>query len=368
MSKPKPRFALLQVTSYKTSEREALENMAELEQLVETYGGEVSEKSIQHKNDPNPNTYIGGGKIEWLKGVVKEKEIHVVVLNDIVRSGQLFRLERELWDVNTHIKVWDRVGLILAIFDQHAKTTEAKLQIELAGIKHIGPRVYGLGGTVLSKQGGGIGTRGAGETNIEMEHRHIKRRTQQIEKELAARVKVQQARINERRKNGVKTVALVGYTSAGKTTLFNALTGKEKEENKKLFTTLDSVLGKIRIPYVNDDVLLSDTIGFIENLPPLLIDAFRSTLMESIQADVLLHVIDSSDPKMREKIDIVQTILRELPAEQEPILVLNKIDKLTNEQRLELMEQFLGTKHILVSANTKEGFDELKRIIKENLL
>lgn len=367
MSQAPLRFVLLKVLTRREYEEKAIQEMQELEALVHTFGGIVVERSTQHRPTPHAGTYIGGGKVEWLSHVVEDQKIDVVVLNDIVKPGQLFRLEQALWPVNRLIKVWDRIGIILAIFEMHAKTTEAKLQIELARIKHIGPRIYGLGGTVLSKQGGGIGTRGAGETNSELERRHIKRRTLQIESELAHRSKMAQARINDRRRQGVRTVALVGYTSAGKTTLFNLLTGKEKEENAGLFTTLDSVLGKVKLPNVTSDILISDTIGFIEDLPPLLIDAFRSTLQESIQADVLLHVIDSSDPTLDEKIVTVQSILKDLPAVQSPILVFNKVDRLNPEQKASLREKFMGTKHVLVSAKDGEGIDELKRLVSEAL-
>ncbi len=363
----KLRFVLLQVAPPRLSQEEALENMKELEDLVKTYGGQVIDRSIQHRSTPNPATYIGGGKLEWLVDVVKEKEINVIVLNDIVNSGQLFRLEKALWEVNKRIIVWDRVGIILAIFDLHAKTRESKLQIELARIKHIGPRVYGLGGTVLSKQGGGIGTRGAGETNMEYEKRHIRRRVQQIEEELRTRTKMTQSRITDRKRRGVSTVALVGYTSAGKTTLFNTLTGKEKQENPMLFTTLDSVVGKIKLPKITSDVLLSDTIGFIDALPPALIEAFRSTLLESVQADVLLHVIDSSDPQVEKKISIVNDILKDLPAIQEPILVLNKVDRLSAEAQTQLRKEYLGKKCVFISAKEKTGLDELKRLIAQGL-
>lgn len=363
----KLQFVVLQIVKPRVSMDIAMENMAEVESLIDTYGGEVVDRSIQHRGDPNPNTYVGGGKIEWLKEVVKEKGIDVIVLNDIVKSGQLFRLEQELWEVNRRIIVWDRVGLILAIFDQHAKTREAKLQIELARIKHIGPRIYGLGGTVLSKQGAGIGTRGKGETNIEYEKRHIRRRVLQIEKELKQISTMQQARINRRQRQGVSTVALVGYTSAGKTTLFNALTGKTKQENPKLFTTLDSVLGKMRLPTMVQDVLVSDTIGFIENLPPFLIEAFRSTLMESMQADVLLHVIDASDKKFAEKIDIVKQILGDLPASQNALLVFSKTDQIDADTVADLRHEYLGRQSIFVSAKTGDGLDELQRQITQKL-
>ncbi|MEP7167677.1 MAG: GTPase HflX [Candidatus Woesebacteria bacterium] len=363
MSTQKYKFVMLQVVKPRTSMETAIEEMKEAEALVETFGGEVVERSIQHRSDPNPATYIGGGKIEWLSEVVKEKKIDVVVLNDVVRSGQLFRLEQALWPVNRLIKVWDRVGLILSIFDLHAKTREAKLQIELARIKHIGPRVYGLGGTVLSKQGGGIGTRGAGETNIELEQRHIKRRVQQIEKELAQKTRLQQDRMNDRKRSGVQTAALVGYTSAGKTTLFNVLTGREKQENPKLFTTLDSVVGKIKFPEFVKDVIISDTIGFIEGLPPELIQAFRSTLMESVQADTLLHVIDASDPKFAQKIIVVEDILTTLGVKAEPILVFTKIDRIDKAALLAMKTEYKNKKTAFVSSQNQEGIDTLRRLL-----
>lgn len=364
MSNPKPKVVILQIVKPRVSMEQAMEGMKEAESLVDTYGGVVVERSIQHRSDPNPGTYIGAGKIEWLSQVVKEQKIDIIVLNDVVRSGQLFRLEQALWQVNRLIKVWDRVGLILAIFALHAKTREAKLQIELAQIKHIGPRVYGLGGTVLSKQGAGIGTRGAGETNIELEQRHIKRRVQQIEKEIATKNRLQQDRMDDRKREGVKTAALVGYTSAGKTTLFNVLTGREKQENPKLFTTLDSVVGKIKFPTYVKDVIVSDTIGFIEGLPPELIQAFRSTLMESVQADILLHVIDASDAKIAAKIKVVEDILGTLAVKVKPILVFTKIDQITPARLLELQTEYKNAKKAFVSSTTGEGIEALKELVQ----
>lgn len=357
------KFALLQVITPHAHADLARDTMQEIESLLDTYGGTVVAKLTQHRSDPHPSTYIGGGKIEELTSIVSTLHVDAVVINDVARSGQLFRLEQALWPVNRRIIVWDRVGLILAIFEQHAKTREAKLQIELARIKHIGPRVYGLGGTVLSKQAGGIGSRGAGESNSEYERRHIRRRVQQIERAIAQKNRLQQDRMNDRKKRGLSTVALVGYTSAGKTTLFNALTGRQKQENPKLFTTLDSVVGKIKFPTFVKDVLVSDTIGFIDGLPPQLIQAFRSTLMESIQSDMLLHVIDASDPKMEEKIRVVEEILSTLPARQQTILVFNKVDLVSPEKQKALRAQYLGTKHVLVSSTHAAGLDQLRQSI-----
>lgn len=361
-STPSPlRFLILQVIKPTGDDAASLRELDEAEQLVETLGGVVAGRSIQHRDAPHPATYIGGGKIAWLQEKIRSEMIDVVVLNDIVRTGQIFRLEKELWEANRTIQVWDRVGLILNIFDLHAKTAEAKLQIELARITTIGARIYGLGGTVLSKQGAGIGTRGAGESNSEMERRIMKRRVQEIRKALSDRSKMTSMRIHERKRRGVQTVALVGYTSAGKTTLFNLLTGKEKEMHAGLFTTLDSVVGKLKNQ--RKEIIVSDTIGFIGNLPPSLVDAFRSTLLESIEADVVLHVVDASDEARQEKIAIVEGILTSLHVSVTPILVLSKIDRLSSEQFLALQQEYIGRHCIFVSASTGEGIEELHRRI-----
>lgn len=362
------RCVLLQVISPHYHTEMALSEMNELEQLVTTYGGKIIEKAIQHRVSPHSSTYIGPGKVEWLLDQVKAKEIDVVILNDVVNSGQLFRLEKELWKVNTAIAVWDRVDLILQIFDLHASTTEAKLQIELARIQHLGPRIYGLGGTVLSRQGGGIGTRGLGETNTERERRLIKKRTQQIKKQLALRGKNQQSRIKQRAQKGMKTVALVGYTSAGKTTLFNALTNKKKQTDQGLFTTLDSVVGKLKITEAMPGVLISDTIGFIENLPTFLIDAFRSTLQESLEAQLLFHVVDASDAKVTQKVEVVDQILAELGVATTPVVVFNKIDLITSKKQQQLKKTFSEREILFVSAKTGVGVAEAKDVIRKKLL
>lgn len=354
------RFLVLQVIGPHYHQTDAIKNMAEAELLVDTYGGVVIEKTVQHRMHPHPNTYIGSGKLEFVKEVVKEKKIDVVVINAIVNSGQLFRMERALWEVNPQIGVWDRVDLILNIFEQHASSVEAKLQIQLARVKHIGPRMYGLGKTALSRQGGGIGTRGLGETNIEIERRNLKKLQQRIERQIKDRADEHRNRIYERRKRGVKTVALVGYTSAGKTSLFNVLTGKVKRSHQSLFTTLDTVVGKVKLQEYIPAVLVSDTIGFIDDLPPILIEAFRSTLLESMEANVLLHVIDSADAKMLDKITIVEDILHELNATQTRIFVCNKVDLLSEERRRKLQRKYTGESVVFVSAKTGEGIAELK--------
>ncbi len=362
------RFIILQVVNTHYHQDLALRNMQEIEQLVATYGGVVIEKTVQHKAHPDPNTYIGKGKVEWLLQTAKEKEIDVIVLNAVVNSGQLFRLEKELWKVNPYIAVWDRIDLILNIFDKHATSTEAKLQIDLAKIQHKGPRIYGLGKTELSRQGAGIGTRGKGETNIEIEKRNIKKLKQRIQQQIKKLAKVQESRIQNRKQNGIGTSALIGYTSAGKTSLFNVLTRKGKQTNKALFTTLDSVVGKLK-PQGNEKTkLISDTIGFIDDLPPFLITAFRSTLLESIEAQILLHVVDSADPAVDEKIDVVEKILLELEVSEKPLLIFNKTDLITPERKKRLEEKYEDRKTFFVSAKTEAGLEELRSLVQTTFL
>lgn len=362
-----PRCILLQVISTHYHQDVALRNMRELEQLVDTYGGLVIEKAIQHRVHPDPNTYIGSGKLEWLQERILAEKLDVVVLNAIVNSGQLFRLEKALWKVNQRIKVWDRVDLILNIFEKHATTAEGKLQIELARMQHIGPRIYGLGGGELSRQGGGIGTRGLGETNSERERRTIKRVQHKIQKQLKELAKTKVARIKERQAKGVKTIALVGYTSAGKTTLFNALTKKNKVTDQALFTTLDSTLGRLKVSQYDPAILISDTIGFIDELPPILIEAFKSTLLESIQAKVLVHVVDASDQHCEEKISVVNKILISLHVLTEPIIVFNKTDLLSVSQIEKLKHAHRSENCFFISAKEGQGILELKESVHEKV-
>lgn len=361
-------FAVVQVIDPHYHRDIAIHNMEEAELLVETYGGKVLAKSIQHRVTPNLNTYIGEGKIEWLKQEIVQNKIEVVVLNSIVNAGQIFRLEKKLWEVNPQIVVWDKVDLILNIFDQHATTNEARLQIELACVQHMGPRIYGLGGSVLSRQGGGIGTRGLGETNLEIERRKSKKIAQKIRQQLKTFNEEQETRMKERKKLGITTVALVGYTSAGKTTLFNALTGKSKQTNQALFTTLESIVGKVKLPEFAPTVLISDTIGFIEDLPPFLIEAFRSTLLESLSAEILFHVIDSVDPRRDKKIEIVEKILTDLTVTVDPILLFNKIDELSLEEKKLIEKKYAKRKKIFISAKNKDSLGELKKFLTKKFI
>lgn len=369
----KPRFLVVQVISKRSKPEEIDAELHETEELITTFGGERIETIIQRLDHPNPNFYLGEGKVEELLELCDRQEINVVIINGQVKSGQLFRIEKELWKVDTKMMVWDRIDLILNIFDQHATTIESKLQIKLARAKHMGPRIYGLGKTELSRQGGGVGTRGKGETNIEFERRQIKIDQQKIKKELKKVLKQKESRLSKRTEMGIGPVALVGYTSAGKTTLFNTLTGKEKEMNKGLFTTLDTVVGKLKTPHLNQPILISDTIGFISNLPPVLIDSFKSTLLESLEARLLLHVVDIGDPEVLAKITVVDDILTSLKVKHPVMVVLNKCDTVTELQRHNLEEAITAhlsqsphniLKILCISAKTGENIVELTQAVE----
>lgn len=351
------RVILVDVVDPHLHKEDAILNLEELKSLVSTYRGVDVVDVIQHRTRPDKSTFIGSGKAIELANIVASKKIDIVVINAIVNPTVLFNLTKQLWPVDTEIKVWDRIDLILNIFDLHAHTTEAKLQIEIARMRHMGPRIYGLGGTYFSRQAGGIGGRGIGETNVELMKRHwrtqIKKKRDELEK-----ISKQHLSQLERRKNiGLVSVSIVGYTNAGKTSLFNLLTGKNKSVENALFVTLDSVSGRLYLPEIKKEVTLSDTIGFIRNLPSSLIDSFKSTLMESIHADIILHVIDISDPRMNEKVEIVEQILSEINVRTKKIIyVFNKIDGFGGD-----------AKKILAEINNKYSFFSPQFIsVKEN--
>ncbi len=235
----------------------------------------------------------------------------------------------------------------------------------------MGPKIYGMG-MILSRQGGGIGTRGIGETNTELMKRHWRDAIKKTQDTLAKLGANHQRQIEKRREMGMQTVSIVGYTNAGKSSLFNYLTKKKKLVEDALFATLDSTVGEVYIPGLNKKILVSDTIGFIQKLPPKLIDAFKSTLMESVYADVLIHVIDINDPKMKEKIEVVETVLQDLNLHQKKIYVFNKIDQVGSEiEQLKKVKELLSTYQEyhpqLISVKTGEGIDELIAQMREEL-
>lgn len=363
-SNQKRRFILIDVVPPNITKKQIEENLQELISLVNTFGGGDIIRVIQRRDYPDPSTYIGKGKAQEVLQIVKEEKIDVIVLNSLVDSRQLFNLTKILWTVNPLIQVWDRVDLILHIFDKHAHTAEAKLQIELARMHHMGPRIYGLG-SYMGRQAGGIGTRGIGETNIELMKRHWRNEMKNINDKLKKLAGHREQQLQRRKEIGFKTISIIGYTNAGKTSLFNKLTKKSKLAENILFATLDSNVGKLYLPESQTKLLISDTIGFIQNLPTKLVEAFKSTLMESIHADLLLHVIDVNDPKMQEKILVVENILHELGIDtKQKIYVFNKIDAVPSLNRDELYELYSDYNPQFISVKTGEGIDLLIDALK----
>ncbi len=363
-----PRCILIEVIPPHVHHNDALKALAELELLTMTFGGLTVDCIVQHRLKPHPATYIGKGKLEELKEKVARQKIDIIIINAIINSGQIFRLEKTLWQINPKIKVFDKVDLILHIFEKHASSREAKLQIDLARLKHLGPRIYGLGGTLFSRQAGGIGTRGVGEKNLELMKRHFKKQINMISQELNKIEKIRESSINRRKIKLVKTVALVGYTNAGKTSLFNKLTGKTKLVHDSFFTTLDSNLGRIISLEDNSEVLISDTIGFIEGLPPFLIDAFKSTLMETVNADLLLQIIDSSDQLLVKKIAVVEEILDSIGVgKKKKILIFNKCDLIPLERQNDIKEMYHHNLLLFTSTKTGENINRLTKIIYSTL-
>ena len=305
-----------------TDPEASAEQMRELAELTRTAGGEVVGSDVQRRDEPDPALFVGRGKVEEVKGRRGELRYDLVICNEDLSPRQQRNLEREL-----KVRVVDRTELILDIFAQHARTREGRLQVESAQLHHLLPRL--IGAYDYHRQVGGIGTRGGpGEQQIEVERRRIRRRLRRLEQELE-QVRSQREQLRSaRRRSELSTVAIVGYTNAGKSTLMNALTGAGTTAEDRLFATLDPTVRRLRLPS-GREVLLTDTVGFIQNLPTDLVAAFRATLEEVVYADVLLHVVDASAPAALDQAATVDQVLEELGAGCKPTVVaLNKVDLL----------------------------------------
>jgi len=352
------RAILIDIIPKEESKLKAEKDLKELSRLVNTYGGIVIVNVIQKRGRPSAKTYLGTGKAIEVTEIAQEEKADMVIVNGMLKPNQVQYLNAIF-----NVPVWDRVDLILKIFDKHAKTEEAKLQIKLARLKHEFPKLYGQG-TKLSRLGGGIATRGPGEKILETKKRHLRSQIKEIEKKLAKIRKTHKNQRKMRRRKGLKTIALVGYTNSGKSTLLKALTNKQNVYiADELFATLDSKIGDLWLPNIQEKVLIADTIGFIQNLPPFLINSFMATLDEVSEADLLLHVIDASDKEIVDKIEVVEDILKDLKCSHKPqIYVFNKIDIEKNRQ-----ENIIRENSIQISARTGEGIEELKEIIEKAL-
>ena len=382
------KAVLIDVIDPQTDIAEAELRLEELESLVKTYGGATALKAFQKRSKPAYKTFIGTGKIDEIYEDLNG-DFDLVILNNIMKPRQIDNLAEYITDLEIarlkeegrfetprKIQVWDRVDLILKIFDKHASTAEAKLQIELASIKHMGTRIFGMG-LELSRQAGGIGSVGAGESNTEMMKRHLRKREQIVKEKIKKYAGIQQRQRDQRRDRNMKTVALAGYTNAGKSTLIKTLTRKKDVYiADELFATLDSKIGEL---YLGDDykqkVGLADTIGFIQDRPPDLIQAFKTTLAEIVDADLILHVIDISDKNIHLKIKVVEEILDELLEGKttQRIFVFNKLDRLNHlseEDKLiyiaGLTERYAANQPQLVSALDRSSCDALVETIADH--
>lgn len=351
------RAILVGLNSYCLSEEENADEttLEELSALLETAGGECVAMVMQSKDSPDPRTFIGAGKVQEVKELLQKLDASMVIFDNPLSPSQQRALNEDLG-----VPVLDRSALILDIFAKRAKTREGRLQVELAQYKYLLPRLLGMW-THLERQEGAIGTRGPGETQLETDRRHIRRKISKLEEELKEVRRVRATQRERRIKNEVPVVAIVGYTNAGKSTLLNKLTGADIPANNRLFDTLDTTTRTLEISDTCT-VLLSDTVGFIRKLPHHLVEAFKATLEELEYADLLLHVIDASNLEWREQAAVVDQLIRDLGAEKTPRLeVFNKCDQTLGDIRPH------GGDIVSISARTGEGLDELLAAIGKRL-
>jgi GTP-binding protein HflX len=345
---------------------DAQRSLAELAALAETAGSQVLDALMQRRDKPDPATYVGSGKATEIRDIVAATGADTVICDGELAPGQLNQLEKLL-----KVKVVDRTALILDIFAQHASSREGKAQVELAQMQYMLPRLRGWGES-LSRQaggrvagGGGIGTRGPGETKIETDRRRIRARVSKLRKEIAGMATARATQRNSRDRNATPSVAIAGYTNAGKSSLLNQLTDAGVLVQDALFATLDPT---VRRAQTQDgrEFTMTDTVGFVRHLPHQLVDAFRSTLEEVAAADLLLHVVDGSDPDPLGQIDAVHVVLQEIDAISVPeLIVVNKVDAMTEDDVLALRQALPGA--AWVSARTGEGIEALRDVIAARL-
>ena len=357
------RVVLVGVWTEGTSEH-AENSLKELAALAETAGSQVLEGIIQRRDNPDPATFIGSGKVSELKSIVSSTKADTVICDGELSPGQLRQLEERV-----KVKVVDRTALILDIFAQHAKSREGKAQVELAQISYLLPRLRGWGESLSRQVGGragaggvGIGGRGPGETKIEIDRRRIRDRMAKLRREIAQMKVARETKRQERVRHRIPSVAIAGYTNAGKSSLLNRLTGAGVLVENALFATLDPTTRRIE----GSDgrvYTLTDTVGFVSHLPHQLIDAFKSTLEEVASADVILHVIDGSHPEPCEQVRAVRQVIDEIGADTiTELIAINKVDVADENTVMELVRRFPGS--IPISAHTGFGIEELKRAIE----
>jgi GTP-binding protein HflX len=336
-------------------------DLDELAALADSAGADPVARVLQTRQDPNPATFVGKGKLDEVHQALHRTGAEAVILDDELTPGQLRNLEERL-----KVKVIDRTALILDIFALHARSREGKAQVELAQLNYLLPRLRGWG-EAMSRMGGGIGTRrGPGETKLEIDRQHIRRRISKLRKDLKELTRTRDVKRSSRERSGVPQIAIAGYTNAGKSTLMNALTGSDVLVANQLFATLDPTVRRIQLPS-GRAATLSDTVGFVSKLPHDLVEAFRSTLEEVARATLILHVADASSPDLVHQIEAVRTVLHEIGASRIPeVVALNKVDTVSEHERIRALALIDGPA-AAISARTGEGLDELMGAIEAAL-
>lgn len=355
----KTKAVLVGIVTDRSDAEEVEKSVFELGQLLDTAGGEVFATVLQNKSTPDPRTLIGKGKVAEISELCANNGVKLVIFDEELSPAQIRNLED---DIGNDVNVIDRSMLILDIFALHATSGEGKLQVELAQLKYTAPRLIGQGAE-LSRLGGGIGTRGPGESKLESDRRHIKRRITALEEELERLANTRKTMRAARDRSGLKKIAIVGYTNAGKSTLLNTLTDAGILAEDKLFATLDPTTRKFTLPG-GETVLLTDTVGFIKKLPHHLVNAFRSTLDEAVYSDIIMIVIDASDPEYLSQLECTEQTLDELGASDKPTLyVFNKCDKGAYDDPV--IDRTRDRQNVVhISALTGKGCDELAELLQ----